>query len=74
MLAYPAYTVELIETGLSWRQVKGFMECWEKNPPVSIRMARVENMLAQKFGFKKSQKIKTSDDLLRSFDEIGWSG
>ena len=66
ILAYPAYTIESIESGLSWRQVKLLLSCWDKEPPTIMRIAKVENMLEKKFGFKTISKTKTlsGDDLI----------
>ena len=52
MGTYSAYTINRIEAELSWRQVELLLACWEKEPPIVIRIAKVENMLEKKFGFK----------------------
>lgn len=60
LLAYPAYTIDRIETELSWRQVKLLLSCWKDEPPVIMIIAKVEDMLEKKFGFKS---ISTSNTL-----------
>jgi len=63
---YPGYTIESIESDLSWRQVKLLLSCWEEDPPMVLRIEKVESMLEQKFGFKTISKTKLlgGDDLV----------
>lgn len=73
LLAYPAYTIDRIETELSWRQVKLMLSCWKDNPPTVMIIAKVENMLEKKFGFKSIATIKTlnGDDLINHLEGQG---
>ena len=66
LLAYPGYTIESIESGLSWRQVKLLLSYWEEDPPTVLRIAKVESMLEKKFGFKSISKtnLLSGDDLI----------
>ncbi len=75
MGAYPAYTIEHIETELSWREVKVLLACWDKEPPMSISIKRVENMLEKKFGFKTiSTKPTNSNNLINQIEQMGFTG
>jgi len=73
LLAYPAYTIDRIELELSWRQVKLLLSCWDDEPPTVMRIAKVENMLEKKFGFKSISKTKalSGDDLINHLKEQG---
>ena len=71
MGAYPAYTIEHIETELSWREVKMLLECCGAEPPLLIRIARIENMLEQKFGFK-SISTSTINKALSGDDSVNY--
>ena len=66
LLAYPGYTIERIETELSWRQVKRLFSYWEKEPPAAIGIMRISNMLEAKFGLKSisASKPLSGDDLV----------
>lgn len=73
MIAYPAYTVECIETELSWRQVGALLKCWGSEPPLCSRIARVERMLEMKFGMKPiSTAPQNTDKMIRQFESRGW--
>jgi len=75
MGAYPAYTIEGIETELSWRQVKELLGYWEEKPPASVAIARIESMLEKRFGITKiPMKMQSSDnDVMKAIEQIGWS-
>ena len=75
IIAYPAYTVERIEIELSWRQVRLLMEQWEKEPPVSVAIARVEKMLEAKFGFSTvPMKLQTThSEVMNVISQTGMS-
>lgn len=72
MQAYPAYTVERIETELSWRMVKKLMDCWEKRTPGSLRIERIEKMLELKFNLKVVSSKPSDTDLLNNLAGMGW--
>lgn len=63
MGVYPAYTIECIETELSWREVEMLLKCCNAEPPLLIRIARIENMLGQKLGFKSISQSTTAKPL-----------
>lgn len=74
LLAYPAYTIDRIETELSWRQVKLMLSCWKDEPPAVMIIAKVENMLEKKFGFKSitsTTKAIGGDDLIDHLEGQG---
>lgn len=73
LLAYPAYTIDRIETELSWRQVKLLLSCWKDEPPAVMIIAKVEDMLEKKFGFKSISTSKTlsGTDLINHLEGQG---
>ena len=75
IIAYPAYTVERIETELSWRQVRLLTGQWIEDPPVSIVIARVEKMLEAKFGFSTvPMKLQTThSEVMNVISQTGMS-
>ena len=73
ILAYPAYTVDRIESELSRRQLNLLLDCWGKEPPTAMRIARIANMLEKKFGFKTiSTKSNGSGSLVSKLEAGGW--
>ena len=73
MQAYPAYTVERIETELSWRQVKLLTACWNDKDMVLKSLIRIEKMLELKFKMKKvSTQIASDDQLINEIAGMGW--
>ena len=73
MQAYPAYTVERIETELSWRQVKLLMTCWKDKDMVLKSLMRIERMLEIKFKMKRiTHKSLNDEQLLNSIQEMNW--
>jgi len=73
MVAYPAYTIDGIEKGLSWRQVRKLLSYWEATPPMSRNLGRIETMLEKKFGIKfESTKPMKQEELVRKLEEFGW--
>jgi len=72
MLAYPAYTVERIETELSWRLVKCLLNQWDKKPPVNIRIERIEKMIEAKFGIKLTSSKTSEKQMMSELQGMGW--
>lgn len=59
-MAYPGYTIRLIEAELSRRQIEAMMAAWEEHPPVFVSMHRLQVMFGKAHGFKSR---KTGDRL-----------
>lgn len=73
LIAYPAYTIESIETGLSNRQFNLLLACWKDELPTAMRITRIENMLEKKFGFKSiSTRQGSSGSLISKLESGGW--
>jgi len=51
-MAYPGYTIRLIEDGLSRRQIEVMMAAWEEHPPTFVSMRRLQVMFGKAHGFK----------------------
>ena len=72
MNAYPGYTVGLIQEELSWREVNLLIAKWEKQPPGSVKIDRIEKMISEYTGIKFKPKIQSSDQLLDTLKGLGW--
>ena len=73
--AYPASTVERIETELSWRQVRLLQDQWGEQPPVSIAIARIEKMLEIRYGITRiPMKLQTTQqEVMHVISQTGMS-
>ena len=72
MTAYPGYTVGLIQEELSWREVDLLIAKWEKRPPGSIKIDRIEKMISEYTGIKFKARVQTDDQLLNQLKGLGW--
>jgi len=70
MMAYPGYTVGIIQEELSWRQLDLLFAKWEKKPPGSVRIERIEKMISKQTGITFEKK--TSGNLLDQLKGLGW--
>jgi len=72
MQVYPAYTIERIETELSWRMFGKLSDCWKEESYNYKSLSRIEKMLAKEFGFTKvSSHLLHGDELVRKLQEDG---
>jgi len=72
MQVYPAYTIENIETELSWREVGLLIKNWEAGESSYQKVTGIEKLLKAKFGIKKvSIKPLSGDDLINRLIEEG---
>lgn len=73
MLAYPAYTIDRIETELSWRQVNELVACWGEDPPQFQTGRRIMDMIAKMGGFKRINfRPLGGDKLEQRLKSMGW--
>ena len=72
MQVYPAYTVERIETELSWREYGALVNCWRDEEYNFKSLYRIEDMIKTKFGFNKvSSRPLSGDELVNRLTEEG---
>jgi len=72
MMAYPGYTVGTIQDELSWRELNLLVSKWEKTPPGSVKIDRIEMMISHYTGIKFQAKKQSSDQLLDQLKGLGW--
>ena len=73
MQVYPAYTIDKIETELSWREVKELMKYWSDGTTSYQALTRIEKMIEKKFGFEKvSSKPLHGEELVNRLTQEGW--
>lgn len=72
MLAYPGYTVRLIEKELSYREIKELMKNWEEEKPISKRLERIEKILMTHTRVKILKKKDSDERVIQGLAQMGF--